>query len=1057
MTREPEPSARPAAPRRRQLIGGASIFALVFALVASTGSPAWAAAPDPAVLVGPADGSTSSTAAPLLQVRPTDPDGGSLQVRFEGRRQGATVPSTPGDPFTIVAIPDTQNYTYLNRQGTMTQQTQWVADTRSQLGTAFAMQLGDLVSEEENFTQWGYTSAAFGVFDSAGMPYTVVPGNHDFDNATGAIRPYDDYFPPSRYIGAAWTPSTARYGGYLGQNQFGTDPVDRKNFDNYALFTAGGTDFLVLSLEWEAPQYALDWADRVLAAYPGRTVIMTTHSFVSLSGTRRTTAERPGGTSPAAMWNGFVSTHCQIRLVLSGHEHSGDAGEARRTDNNSCGQPVHQILTDYQDRANGGDGWLRYYTFDPAAGTMTAKTYSPKLGLYETDADSAFTLPFTLGTQVPAPFTSIATVSAASGAVAQSAWTGLQPDTAYEWRAVVSDGASSTTSSPWTVRTPPQVQSIDDTFTRTLATGWGRADTGQDWTLSTAASSYSIDGARGKVTVPPGSGRAARLASVVAGDVAITSDVQVTPVPSGSGTYVSYLSRLNGSNSYRAKLQFSPNGTITLILTRVVGGTETSLAAQRLAGTFTAGQSVRVAFETSGSSPTTVRAKAWPAASAEPSAWLLSATDATAGLQAAAAVGVDLYQSSSALSTATVAFERFTATPLGVTPPPPNTPPTAVIGTPTISGRTVTVSGAGSTDGDGTISGYAWNFGDGATATGSSASRTYTADGAYTITLTVTDDDGATGTAARSVTVAAPQPQPPVAAFTPTCTALACTFDSSASNDPDGTITSYAWTFGDGTTGTGPNAQKTYATGGSYTVGLTVTDNSGAVASTTRSVTVAAVTVLASDAFARTAASGWGTADVGGAWTASGGVAANYSVTGGAGRFRFTAAGATMNANLVGVSSAATDLVLTVSPDKASTGSGTYLHLSGRRIAAVGAYQLKTRLNANGSVEVSIVRVNPNNGGDVVIQAATTVPGLNIVAGDQLRMRVQVVGTSPTTIRGRVWEVGTAEPSTWQREATDATAGLQAAGGVGFSAYLSGSATSAPYTLSVDDLVATPQ
>ena len=82
--------------------------------------------------------------------------------------------------------------------------------------------------------------------------------------------------------------------------------------------------------------------------------------------------------------------------MLSGHFHNGDAGEANRSDLNRCGEPVQQILTDYQDRANGGDGWLRYYTFDPAANTMTARTYSPKLGVFETDADSAFTVPFSL-------------------------------------------------------------------------------------------------------------------------------------------------------------------------------------------------------------------------------------------------------------------------------------------------------------------------------------------------------------------------------------------------------------------------------------------------------------------------------------------------------------------------------------------------------------------------------------------------------------------------------------------------------------------------------------
>ena len=328
-------------PRSRNIV---VTFVIALGLVATATTPAWAAPPDAATLVSPANGSTSATAAPLLRATASDPDGGDLQVTFEGRKAGATVPGAPADPFTIVALPDTQNYTYLNRQGTITQQTQWAVSTRGALKTAFVVQLGDLVSEYDNLTQWGYTSAGLAVLDAAGLPNSVIPGNHDFNNATGAITPYDNYFPPTRYSTASWTPTSSVYGGYLGQNQFGADPIDRRNFDNYSLFTAGGQDFLVLNLEWEAPQYALDWADRVIAAYPARTVIMTTHSFVTVNGNRRTVAERPGGTPAATMWSNFVATHCSIRLVLSGHEHNGDAGEARRTDNNSCGQPVQQYF-----------------------------------------------------------------------------------------------------------------------------------------------------------------------------------------------------------------------------------------------------------------------------------------------------------------------------------------------------------------------------------------------------------------------------------------------------------------------------------------------------------------------------------------------------------------------------------------------------------------------------------------------------------------------------------------------------------------------------------------
>lgn len=81
---------------------------------------------------------------------------------------------------------------------------------------------------------------------------------------------------------------------------------------------------------------------------------------------------------------------------------------------------------------------------------------------------------------------------------------------------------------------------------------------------------------------------------------------------------------------------------------------------------------------------------------------------------------------------------------------------------------------------------------------------------------------------------------PPTASFTYSCTNLTCSFDGSTSSDSDGTIASYAWTFGDGSTGSGVTTSRTYAAGGTYTVNLTVTDNGGATNSTSQSVTVSA-------------------------------------------------------------------------------------------------------------------------------------------------------------------------------------------------------------------------
>jgi PKD repeat protein len=147
-----------------------------------------------------------------------------------------------------------------------------------------------------------------------------------------------------------------------------------------------------------------------------------------------------------------------------------------------------------------------------------------------------------------------------------------------------------------------------------------------------------------------------------------------------------------------------------------------------------------------------------------------------------------------------------------------------------------------SNDSDGTIVAYAWDFGDGNTASGVSAIHTYATDGTYVISLTVTDDGGASDSITQTVTVTSGANQLPVADFSFTCTELDCSFDGSASTDPDGNIVSYDWDFGDGSTVTGATTAHTYATGGSYTVTLRVTDDAGEVDSVSQTVSVAAVT-----------------------------------------------------------------------------------------------------------------------------------------------------------------------------------------------------------------------
>ncbi len=162
----------------------------------------------------------------------------------------------------------------------------------------------------------------------------------------------------------------------------------------------------------------------------------------------------------------------------------------------------------------------------------------------------------------------------------------------------------------------------------------------------------------------------------------------------------------------------------------------------------------------------------------------------------------------------------------------PNLQPIAVAtGSPTTGAAPLTVEldGSESSDADGTLVSYVWTWGDGNAVGGMSPSIDLTEVGVYDITLTVTDNEGARATDELTVTVGATGNTGPtaVASASPaTGTApLNVMLDGSASTDEDGTIVSYVWDWGTGST-TGANITTTFIEG-TYNVTLTVEDNDG--------------------------------------------------------------------------------------------------------------------------------------------------------------------------------------------------------------------------------------
>jgi PKD repeat protein len=182
---------------------------------------------------------------------------------------------------------------------------------------------------------------------------------------------------------------------------------------------------------------------------------------------------------------------------------------------------------------------------------------------------------------------------------------------------------------------------------------------------------------------------------------------------------------------------------------------------------------------------------------------------------------------------------------------PINQPPVAQFSVnpsqPTLS-QSTTLDASSSFDPDGTIIDYTWTVAGNNTNSfsGPIQNINFGTIRVFTITLTVTDNLGATGTSQQFINVTAPGPVnlAPIASFTLSTTTPQVnqfvTFNGTGSTDPDGAITQYRWDIdGNGTIdSTQSSFQARYSSSGTFTVSLTVFDNSGQSNSTTQQITV---------------------------------------------------------------------------------------------------------------------------------------------------------------------------------------------------------------------------
>jgi 3',5'-cyclic AMP phosphodiesterase CpdA len=285
-------------------------------------------------------------------------------------------------------LPDTQYYSS-NFPGVFLAQTSWIAANVARHHIPYVLHLGDIVDLNSPI-EWQRAAQAMFLLEEI-VPYALAPGNHDF-GPSGAATTRDtllnDYFSYEQ---------TARWPSFGGSHQVG------KLENTYHYFEGGGRKYIIIALEWGPRNEVVAWADSVMAANPDRYGILITHAYMNNNDLRYDIKDttKPQDFNPhqygtaggvndgEELWQKLVRKHAFV-MTLNGHVLGDGTGYlASVTDK---GTTCHQMLSNYQFRNLGGDGYMRLLEFRPDGVTVRVHTYSPLYDAFLTERDQSFTI-----------------------------------------------------------------------------------------------------------------------------------------------------------------------------------------------------------------------------------------------------------------------------------------------------------------------------------------------------------------------------------------------------------------------------------------------------------------------------------------------------------------------------------------------------------------------------------------------------------------------------------------------------------------------------------------
>jgi hypothetical protein len=289
--------------------------------------------------------------------------------------------------YTVAILPDTQSYVRW-KTSVMTSQLDWLVDNKDSHYIEFVAHVGDIVQNWDTTpTDWEFVQTEMNKLKTAGIPYSILPGNHDYAYNSRNSTVFNSYFPLSNYS------DMSSYAG----------AYDTNSDNMYFVFTVDkdgdltpDDKLLILSLEFGPREEVVEWANQVLTTHSDVPAIVVTHAYLQPDGDLLEYGDPHAASNGYGLgedvydgdelWDELIYPNNNVRFVFCGHDGTSDDGSALRISSHEDTTAVYQVMTNYQYFPPNNAGYLVLLNF--TSNTVSMKTYSPWTQAYKTDAES---------------------------------------------------------------------------------------------------------------------------------------------------------------------------------------------------------------------------------------------------------------------------------------------------------------------------------------------------------------------------------------------------------------------------------------------------------------------------------------------------------------------------------------------------------------------------------------------------------------------------------------------------------------------------------------------